>query len=169
MFIYRHLCLIFFYHRGKQSNILKISTFVMVIICGINILASRKSVIVTVFQENGKYGRRKQFPISLVLAPTRELALQIYDEARKVDLHSKAKILWIWTLLFRFLVCFIVFLQIQSATLCCVWWSRHWSTNQRSGERLPPAGGHARKTGRHDGKGKDWAGLLQVRHGRNRS
>ena len=30
------------------------------------------------------YGRRKQYPVGLVLAPTRELALQIYDEAKKV-------------------------------------------------------------------------------------
>ncbi|KAJ3591904.1 hypothetical protein NHX12_007034 [Muraenolepis orangiensis] len=41
--------------------------------------------------DNGKYGRRKQFPIALVLAPTRELALQIYEEARKVAYRSKVR------------------------------------------------------------------------------
>ncbi|XP_058479442.1 DEAD-box helicase 3 X-linked a isoform X10 [Solea solea] len=42
-------------------------------------------------QDNGRYGRRKQYPISLVLAPTRELALQIYDEARKFAYRSHVR------------------------------------------------------------------------------
>ncbi|KAK2091906.1 ATP-dependent RNA helicase ddx3x [Saguinus oedipus] len=38
-------------------------------------------------KENGRYGCCKQHPISLVLAPTRELAVQSYEEARKFHTH----------------------------------------------------------------------------------
>lgn len=34
---------------------------------------------------------RKQYPLCLVLAPTRELASQIYDEARKVEKRRKSR------------------------------------------------------------------------------
>jgi len=37
------------------------------------------------------YGRRKQCPLALVLAPTRELATQIFDEARKFAYRSKVR------------------------------------------------------------------------------
>ncbi|XP_028292519.1 putative ATP-dependent RNA helicase an3 isoform X7 [Gouania willdenowi] len=42
-------------------------------------------------QDNGRYARRKQYPLSMVLAPTRELALQIYDEARKFAYRSRVR------------------------------------------------------------------------------
>jgi ATP-dependent RNA helicase DDX3X len=34
--------------------------------------------------QNNNQRNRKQYPLCLVMAPTRELASQIYDEARKV-------------------------------------------------------------------------------------
>lgn len=37
------------------------------------------------------FGRRKQYPLGLVLAPTRELATQIYDEARKFAYRSRMR------------------------------------------------------------------------------
>ena len=42
--------------------------------------------------DNFGYGRRKQYPLALVLAPTRELATQIFDEARKFAYRSRVSL-----------------------------------------------------------------------------
>ena len=49
--------------------------------------------IISSFSLQPRYasGRRKQYPLSLILAPTRELASQIYDEARKFSYRSRVR------------------------------------------------------------------------------
>jgi superfamily II DNA/RNA helicase len=60
---------------------------------------------------------RKQYPLCLVLAPTRELASQIYDEARKVNYFKISKSnKYVYFL-------YLVFLSIDGSFMCCLWWS----------------------------------------------
>lgn len=40
--------------------------------------------------------KKKQYPLGLVLAPTRELATQIYDESRKFAYRSRLRPCVVW-------------------------------------------------------------------------
>jgi hypothetical protein len=90
-----------------------------------------------IFQEgpvrNPQRNNRKQYPLCLVLAPTRELASQIYDETRKVScallIVDRSCILFEWTSLFA------VFISIDGSFVCCLWWCRYWLSDTWFGER----------------------------------
>ena len=77
------------------------------------------SCLPSLLQPHGRgYGRRKQYPLALVLAPTRELALQIFEEARKVC--------WHW--LFCTSMCFLVLRKLPrdecmyTVSPCVLFW-----------------------------------------------
>ena len=57
----------------------------------LNQIFERGPVINAAAAGQRSYGRRKQYPLALVLAPTRELATQIYDEAKKFAYRSRVR------------------------------------------------------------------------------
>nr|CAD7576139.1 unnamed protein product [Timema californicum] len=57
----------------------------------IGVTDPRTQIIVNVWVFFQGFGRRKQYPLGLVLAPTRELATQIFDESRKFSYRSRLR------------------------------------------------------------------------------
>jgi len=57
---------------------------------------------------------------------------------------------------------YLINLQVQSSSMCCIWWCRHWLTDERLGPWMSSTGGHPWTSGGHDGTRQDWNGPLQV-------
>lgn len=53
-------------------------------------------------KENGRYGCRKQYPLSLVLAPTRELAVQLMRKPE--NFHTGLEVVLVWFIVVLILV-----------------------------------------------------------------
>jgi ATP-dependent RNA helicase DDX3X len=70
-------------------------------------------------------GRRRGYPTALILAPTRELASQIHEEARKVIVTYYC-FLWCVAFLTSFadiaVSLSLVYLPLLGSALCCLWW-----------------------------------------------
>ncbi len=84
-------------HRNKQNEFLLVRNLICILMIYYFCLGSGKTaafllpILHMIFEEGpvrnsqtNNRNSRKQFPLCLVLAPTRELASQIYDETRKV-------------------------------------------------------------------------------------
>ena len=92
--------------------------------------------------------------MALILAPTRELSSQIYDEANKVVSHVDDAGYDISVIL----VC----LSYTYPPVCGLRWSRYWWSTKGFGERMSLAGSHSWPSGGYDGAGKNRTRLLQV-------
>lgn len=71
-----------------QTGSGKTAAFLLPILCSIYKKGPGESHNATL---NQRGGRRKVFPLGLILSPTRELASQIYDEARKFSYRSHVR------------------------------------------------------------------------------
>ena len=98
-----------------QTGSGKTAAFLLPILSQIFKSGPGESLNATKNHSSGGYGRgrKKLYPLGLVLSPTRELASQIYDEARKFAYRYNKKPYWNFNK---------SIFQITSQTMCYLWW-----------------------------------------------